>query len=139
MSRCAASGDAVFKTDQELALADLMKHHRPRALEQIVLDSQWSGRLQRNGFAEHAVQSLEEMIRVRKLAFESVHSLVARMVEHCADVLSRYSVGEGGRTPCQRLKGRKFAGHMLELASSVMLRVSGHHGGFMCTQRSTWS
>ena len=80
------------------------------------------------------------MIRVHKLSFEShlktklpcAHLLMAWLVEHCADVLNRYNIGADGRTPYQRLKGRKFVGHMLEFGISVMFRVSGKvHGGVM--------
>ena len=66
-----------------------------------------------NGFAERAVQSVEEMSRVHKRAVESrvtaklpcAHPLMAWLVEHAADVLDRCSVGRDGRTPYQRLKG----------------------------------
>ena len=80
------------------------------------------------------------MIRVHKLSFESrlktklpcAHPLMAWLVEHCADVLNRYNIGVDGRTPYQRLKGRKFVGHILEFGTSVMFRVSGKvHGGVM--------
>ena len=90
--------------------------------------------------AERAVQSLEEMIRVHQLSFKSrlktklpcARPLMAWLVEHCADVLNRYNIGADGRTPYQRLKGRKFVEHMLEFGTSVMFRVSGKvHGGVM--------
>ena len=76
---------------------------------------------------------MEEMIRVDKLSFESrlktklpcAHPLMTWLVEHCADVLNRFYIGADGRTPYQRLKGRKFVGHMLEFGSPVMFRLSG--------------
>ena len=83
------------------------------------------------------------MIRVHKLSFESRiktrlacgHPLIAWLVEHCADVLNRYNIGADGRTPYQRLKGRKFVGHMLEFGSSVMFRVSGKVLGGVMQER----
>ena len=134
-------GDVVFKTDQEPALVDLVKQICAlRPSSRSCLTHSGVGDSKGNGLAERAVQSLEEMIRVHKLTFESrlktslkcVHPPIAWLVEHCADVLNRYNIGADGRTPYQRLKGRKFVGHMLEFGSSVMFRVSGKvHGGVM--------
>ena len=133
--------DVVFKTDQEPALVELMKQICAlRPSSRSCLTHSGVGDSEGNGLAERAVQSLEEMIRVHKLSFESrlktklpcAHPLMARLVEHCADVLNRYNIGVDGRTPYQRLKGRKFVVHMLEFGTSVMFRVSGKvHGGVM--------
>ena len=62
-------GDVVFKTDQEPALVDLVKQIfalRPSSRSCLTL-----GGSKGDGLAERAVQSLEEMIRVHKLSFES--------------------------------------------------------------------
>ena len=113
------SGDVVFKTDQEPALVDLIKQICAlRPSSRSCLTHSGVGDSKRNGLAERAVQSLEEMIRVHKLSFESrlktklpcAHPLMAWLVEHCADVLNRYNIGVDGRTPYQRLKGTKFVG-----------------------------
>ena len=111
-----------------------------RPSSRSVLTNSGVGDSKGNGLAERAAQSVEEMIRVHKLAFESrlkrtlpcVHPVMSWLVEHCADVLNRYRIGGDGRTPYQRLKGRKFMGHMLEFGSSVMFRASGTvQGGVM--------
>ena len=134
-------GGVVFKTDQEAALMELVNRICAlRPSSGSVLTNSGVGDSKGNGLAERAVQSVEEMIRVHKLAFESrlkrtlpcIHPVMSWLVEHCADVLNRYRIGGDGRTPYQRLKGRKFMGHMLEFGSSVMFRVSGTvQGGVM--------
>ena len=137
-------GNVVFKTDQEPALTDLVNqicNLRPESRSCVTHSG--VGDSKGNGLAERAVQSVEEMIRVHKLALESrlkckvpcVHLIMSWLVEHAADVLNRYNIGLDGRTPYQRLKGRKFMGHMLEFGSSVMFRVSGKVAGGVMQER----
>ena len=131
-------GDVVFKSDQEPALVDLLNQICSlRAGSRACTTHSGVGDSKGNGLAERAVQSVEEMIRVHKLALETrigaklpcVHPMMAWLVEHSADVLNRYNMGKDGRTPYQRLKGRKFVGNMLEFCSPVMFRVSGKVAG----------
>ncbi len=137
-------GDVMFKTDQEPALVDLVNQIcslRPES--RSCLSHSGVGDSKGNGLAERAVQSVEEMIRVHKLAVETrikaklpcVHPMVAWVVEHAEDVLNRYCIGKDGRTPYQRLKGRKFVGHMLEFGCPVMFRVSGKVAGGVMQER----
>ena len=77
-------GDVVFKTDQEPALVDLV-----RPSSRSCLTHSGVGDSKGNGLAERAVQTLEEMIRVHKLSFESRiktrlacgHPLISWLVE----------------------------------------------------------
>jgi hypothetical protein len=60
---------------------------------------------------------------------------MAWLVEHAADVLNRYGIGKDGRTPYQRLKGRKFMGNMLKFRAPVMFRISGKVAGGIMQER----
>ena len=54
------------------------------------------------------------------------------MVEYAADVLTKCSVGEDGRTPYERIKQKKYHGEMVEFASMVMVKLQGKlQGGIM--------
>ena len=86
-------GNVTFKTDQEPALVDLANQIcalRPESRSCITHSG--VGDSKGNGFAERAVQSVEEMVRVQKLAVESrikaklpcVHPLMSWLVEHAA-------------------------------------------------------
>ena len=90
-------GNVVFKTDQEPALVDLVdKICAPRPSSGSCLTH-----------SERAVQSLDKVVRLHKLTFEShlktrlarVHLIMTWLVEHCADVLNRYNIGADGRIP----------------------------------------
>lgn len=86
-----------------------------------------------NGFVEQEVQSIAGKLRVHQLSLEKMisqkvpcgHLVMGWLVEHCADVLNRHQVEIDGRTPYQRLKGRRLVGNMLEFGSMVMFRASG--------------
>ena len=36
------------------------------------------------------------------------------LVEHCADLLNKYSVGKDGRTAYERIKSKRYGGEMIE-------------------------
>jgi hypothetical protein len=137
-------GDVNVKTDQEPALVDLVnKICSSRPDSRAVTSHSDVGDSKGNGLAERAVQQVEGMIRAHKLAVESRmkamlpvnHPLLRWLVEHAADVLNRYNVGRDGRTPYQRLKGRRFVGNMLEFGAPVMFRVSGKVAGGIMQER----
>ena len=121
----------MFKTDQEPALVDLMKQICAlRPSSRSCLTHSGVGDSKGNGLAERAVQSLEEMIRVHKLWFEShlktklpcAHPLMAWLVEHRADVLNRYNMSQE----------RCMAGSCRRGGSL------GSGWGRSCTRRNTW-
>ncbi len=137
-------GDVVFRSDQEPALVDLLNQIcSMRPSSRACTTHSGVGDSKGNGMAERAVQSIEEMVRVHKLAVEArikerlpcTHPMMAWLVEHAADVLNRYNIGKDGRTPYQRLKGRKFIGNMMEFCSPVMFRVSGKVAGGLMQAR----
>ena len=83
--------DAVRKSDQEPAIASLLDEVcRVRAGTRTEADTSSQGDARANGWAESAVQLVEGMIRVGKLALETrlatwlfvVHTVFPRLVEH---------------------------------------------------------
>ena len=83
--------DAVRKSDQEPAIASLLDEVcRVRAGTRTEADTSSQGDACANGWAESAVQLVEGMIRVDKLALETslatwlfvVHTVFPRLVEH---------------------------------------------------------
>jgi hypothetical protein len=90
-----------------------------------------------NGVAERAVQSVEEMVRVLKLALEGrvkskvsvTHKVFPWLVEHAADILTKFVVGRDGRTAFERARGHKYTGEMLEFGTPIMHRAAGKTQG----------
>ena len=76
----------ILKCDGESALKSIQEEVKRRRIEPIIRESSPVGDSRANGVAERAVQAL---------------------VEHAADLLSKYQVGDDGRTSYERLKGKK--------------------------------
>ena len=131
-------GKITMKSDQEPALIDLLNGIARKRTEIIpdsvtLIEHPPSHDPQANGMAERAVQSLESMVRTLKLGIEARkgaripvrHSTFSWMVEHAADLLTKYVVGGDGRTPYERLKGRAYRGELYEFGQPVFRRVNG--------------
>ena len=66
----------------------------------------------------------------------SLRSCFEWLVEHAADILTKYPVGKDGRTPYERVKKKKYGGEMFEFGSVVLVKLQGKlHGGLM---RERW-
>ena len=129
ITRWGYRGRVILKSDQEPAIVAFLEQvaqergSAPTTLEHSpVTDSQ------SNGGAERGVRSMEEMVRTYKFDLESRlrtkisinHPILEWVVEHVADMLCKAMVGVDGKTPYQRLKGRKFSGEILPFASPVL-------------------
>ena len=47
------------------------------------------------------------------------------LVRHCAWLITHYQVKSDGKTPCERLRGRPYQGHVAEFAEVVHFRDPG--------------
>ena len=93
-----------------------------------------------NGLAEKGVQTIESLVRTHLLDLDEKlqcklpldGAWFTWLVEFCADIHNRNQVGEDGRTPWERLKGRKCHGYITEFGRKVLHRVPGKlTGGVM--------
>ena len=134
-------GSVVLKSDQEPALVDLIRDvAKRRGDARTIVETAPRSDSQGNGHAERAVRSIEENVRLQKLALEErlgeklpiTHRAFPWLIEHAVDVLNKLQVGKDGRTAFERLKGKKFRGLLLPFGTTVMARVSGRvQGGLM--------
>ena len=108
-------GDLTLRSENEPAIVDMLKQvAKLRGVGRTFLEQSPVGDSNANGVAERAVQSVEKMVRVHKLAFENrigarlpvKHPLFACLVEHVSDILNRFLVGRDGKTAVQRMKGK---------------------------------
>jgi len=135
-----AKGPIVLKCDQEPALMDLCKSVKKRRTEATHLETARTHDSQSNGRAERAVQSVEGMTRTLKIALEArigkeipcEHPVMTWIVEHAAETINRYNVGPDGKTPYERMKGKKYRGEVTEFGRKVFYRFPGKaQGGSM--------
>jgi hypothetical protein len=138
-------GKIEIKSDQEPAMLELVKEvKRLREAETLIANSKVYDS-QSNGTAERAVQTVEGMTRTHKLALErklgrkipSTHPIMAWLIEYVVDVLNKFTVGDDGRTPYERARGKKFRGETFAFGRKVYHMSPGkHQGGSM---QSRWS
>ena len=134
-------GRLVVKTDQEPAILDLMRNlARRRAQAPTIIEKSKAYDSQSNGRAENAVRRVEEQVRTMKLALEAAvgtpldvhHPAFAWLVEHAADIVTKCAVGRDGRTPYERIKGKRYHGQLLEFGRAVRVKFQGKlQGGLM--------
>ena len=108
-------GDVIVKSDQEPALISLAEDVGRR--RGAVGGGRWIcekspvGSSASNGVAERAIQSVQQQVRVLKLALEDKWNMkiphTHSVVPYSAILLNRFEVGHDGKTAYERLKGKK--------------------------------
>ena len=138
LTRCGFYGKVILKGDQEPAIEDLMREvARARGSAETVLEFSPVRDSSGNGLAEKGVQTLEGLIRTHILELDEKLNCKLSLdmawfnwlVEYCADVHNRHQVGADGKTPWERLKGRRCHGYVQEFGRVVLHRVPGVMAG----------
>ena len=77
------------------------------------------------------MQTIEKQCRVLKLEMEEQagkfsvkHTIFPWLVNHAADVLTKFQVHEDGLTSYERIKGRAYPGTMLNLGQCILYKVA---------------
>ena len=119
--------ELILKCDGEPALRSVQEEVKRRRESPTILENSPVGDSRANGAAERAVQAVQEQVRVIRHGLEqrlgqkirSSHPIMTWIVEHAAALLSRYQVGDDGKTPYERLKGKKYGGTEVEIGEKV--------------------
>ena len=121
-------GDVILKCDQEEALKDfvneLTKLRNAILGVRTIVEHSPVRESQSNGFIEAGVKTVEGMVRTMKLNFlheciEVDHPIFYWLVEHAADVSTKFQKGVDGKTAYERLKGKPYRGEILEFGCQV--------------------
>ena len=121
----------LVRTDCEASILDLWAKVRDRWHGEVVKMESMVGDHNSNGAAEQAVQKIEDELRTWKSSIDDAikgavpptHDLMTWLVEHVASVNRRTAIGEDGKTPMERTRGRQGRNMMAELSQCVC------HGG----------
>ena len=128
----------LLRSDGEPAIQALMREvARMRGDSPTVIENSPPSDSKANGLAERAVRSIEEQVRVLKIAFEAntgaelgvSHPGMAWLIEHAADCLNKGLVGADGRTGFERVRMRPYHGDLYEFGSVVMAKIPGKPKG----------
>ena len=122
----------ILRSDGEPAIVDLLNRVCDFRVPETLMESSPVSDSRANGLAERAIQSVEKQVRVLKLALERnlgckigvEHACFPWLVEHAADVLTKFVIGRDGMTAWERLKGKKYSGLLFEFGTKVLHRVA---------------
>ena len=120
----------VFKSDQESSIQAVMEQAIRKSGRNgtIVPEASAVGESASNARAERTVQAVEDLLRVHKHALEarigkripSEHATMRWLVEHVADLLTKYTVNESGMSPYQELHGKRSQERRVEFGERVL-------------------
>ena len=118
----------VIRTDQEVSIVDLFKRvAKERGTSKTILETAPPrSDSKANGEAEHAVQSIEQMVRTYRVDLQercgeelSVEdAFYAWLVEHACDMINKFTVRKDGNTAWEQLKSGPFHWRSVPLRST---------------------
>ena len=142
-----AHGDIIVKSDNEPALTSLVEDWaRLRAVEgvgRMIIEHSPVHSSQSNGIVERGVQAVQGMVRTLRSAVEDRwgvqldvgHAVWPWLVEYAGYLLTRCEVGHDGKTPYERLKGKKARLQGMEFGEGILWkrrREGGPLGKLTC-------
>ena len=133
----------VYKSDREPAIVALMEEAVKRSgrsgellkpdeePQQGVPENSAVGESASNGRAERTIQAVEDLLRVHKLALEgrlkaripSDHAVLRWLVEHVADLLTKFTINPSGLSPYEELHGKKAKERRVEFGKRVFFHT----------------
>ena len=140
-------GDVALRHDQEDSLvcfvAEVVRERQKAGLTTGARQFQENsavGESESNGFIESGIRGVEGIVRTLKHELEERlqwkldvhHPVFSWLVEHAADLLTKFQTGEDGLTPFERLRRKEYRGEALDFCAKVWHRVPGKlKGGVM--------
>jgi hypothetical protein len=123
-------GKVVLKSDGEPAILALKEAIARRLPEGAVTLESAPTESESNGAVENAVKLVKGMVRVHLLALEqkvggrfpSTHPILAWLIEHVSDLITKYLQGADGRTAYERLYGKRVHEEALEFGERIQWR-----------------
>ena len=123
--------EIILKCDGEPALRSVQEEVKHRREAPTILENSPVGDSRANGAAERAIQAVEEQVRVIKNGLETrigmkisgKHPVTFWLIEHAADLLTKYAVGEDGKTAYERMKGKPYLGDVVEFGEKIHHRL----------------
>ena len=118
----------LIRTDNEAAILDLWSKVRDKWHGEVVKVESSVGEHNTNADAEQTCQKVEDELRCWLDALNDsiggkippTHDVMAWLVEHVTSIDRRISIGLDGKTPVERLRGRRGRDMMAEFGESVM-------------------
>ena len=130
MKRLGSRRKMILKTDNEPALVCLRDGIIQKLDKEVLVEKLPKGESQSNGAMENAVNLVKGMLRTLLLALErrlggtlpSFHPVIAWLIEHTGENISKFMVGKDGKTGYERLFGKPARDEALEFGEGVWFK-----------------
>ena len=124
--------DIIMKTDGEPAIVAVQDEVQSRRPGRTVPRNPAAYNPESNGACEKAVQDVTSHVRALKIALEykikekltEADAIVQWMIEHATFLINRFSVGQDGMAPYERLTGRKWNRPLVEMGELVLAKMA---------------
>merc|ERR1712240_171121 len=124
--------EIILKSDGEPAIKAVQEEVKRRRTANTILENSARSDSRANGAAERAVKAVSEQVRVLRAGLQArlgsvikgSHPVMTWLVQHAADCLSKYQVGEDGKTAYERWKGKPFNRPAVEFGEKIHYRKS---------------
>ncbi len=118
----------ILRTDQEVSIEAWAAEVRRRRMEETVLETSPVEEKQANGVAEKAVREVKGMIRTyvdsieekAKVKLEGSDAIMTWIVRHAAAMITRFQVGTDGKTPYERMKGKRTKRPLAAIGEKIL-------------------
>ena len=126
----------ILKSDNEIAIIALKQAVKRERDQDIILEESPEYDSMGNGEVERSIQEVQGQIRTIKLNLEANyntkikedHPAIPWLVAHAGSIITRYKIGEDGKTAYQRWKGRRYARAIAEFGECVIYCKLGSKG-----------
>jgi hypothetical protein len=123
-------GRILMKTDNEPAILSLKSKIMEKLANGAIAVEPPVHESESNGSVENGVKLIKGLLRVHLLALErkvgarfpTAHPVIAWLIEHVADIATKYLQGVDGRTGYERLYGKKVHEECLEFGERIFWR-----------------
>ena len=120
----------TLRSDNEPAVKSLKEAVQAASSVEVLLEESKTGDSRSNGLAEAAVKESKRQCRAMKSAFlektkaeiNDTHPIWSWVARHGNFLMSRYRVGQDGRTAYERLKGKRWKRPMVSFGEKVYFR-----------------
>lgn len=122
----------IMKSDQEKAITAVVSDVKSkRKAESTIVENSAVGESQSNGPAENAVQKCEGLSRSykdfaeekAKIELVMEDDFMAWVIRHAGWTHNRFAIGEDGKTPFERKRGKKFRADVIPIGEMCLWRV----------------
>ena len=120
----------IMKSDDEPAIKALKEAVKGATKVEVILEEAKTGDHQANGAVEQAVNETKKQVRAMKswleeklgVVIDDRHAILTWLARHANFLITRYRIGQDGKTGYERLKGKRWKRPMVAFGERIWFR-----------------